>query len=64
MVISSHFQGINCLYRYVAPACPDFKSVFKSVEHSFVCDTANVDFVFHKSSLWTLANAASFILDK
>lgn len=64
IVISSHFQGINCLYRYVAPSCPDFKSVFKSVEHSLVCDTSNVQFVLHKTSLWTLTNAASFILEK
>ena len=55
---------MSLLYRYVSPDCPDFKTTFKGVEHSMVCDVHKLDMVFHKTALWTLANSASFIAEK
>ena len=71
---------MSLLYRYVAPACPDFNSVFRGIQvclhctalttlycalqHSAVLDVGATEIVLHKASITTLANAASFILEK
>ena len=55
---------MSLLYRYISPSCPEFRTVFKGVQHSVVCDLGTIQTVLHKTSLWTLYNAASFIIEK
>ena len=55
---------MSFLYRYVSPDCQDLKSFYKNVQHSLVLDISNVQMMFHKTSLWTLFNATSFIIEK
>ena len=42
LTVRSGDEAINMIYRYVSPDCPDFKTEFKSVQHSFVVDISQV----------------------
>ncbi|XP_043229917.1 vacuolar protein sorting-associated protein 13A-like [Amphibalanus amphitrite] len=47
-------QLVSVLYRKVSPSCPEFSTVFHSVEQSLVMDIGTINVLFHRGAVLTL----------
>ncbi|KFM79804.1 Vacuolar protein sorting-associated protein 13C, partial [Stegodyphus mimosarum] len=55
---------ITVLYRKVQANCPEFKSHFHQVEHSFVLDVSALSVAFHREAFVTLARFLQYVAAK